>query len=506
MQSTPSTPGSNVLSSIDEKPGMQEPDETFLSNAEVSGPDEIRFTCGDGYGDVYQVDQSDMSIPVSAEVVFDYEIHNGIDITVSDALRDIKLSIMQGIADVIQCDIAYSGRRLQNGFDDIIGLWSNSFDLPDPVASGCIVDVNTTNPSTCTPVSGGFTFFATSGTSKAALDDTSKSLLAIVQTSMDSGQYETGIVEKAIYIGEREKVSKSPILAEAMIIHTEGTNKSNKGLMITIYVLASACILLICIVCITARMRREKTVDVRHGRGSQMTFRSFMTHPDGSQNDPESQRSTVPHPWQRSQPMWQREHTPRHFGPNHRSMPIHNPKKGNTFQSRREVASSLPATTTRRYADRQDDLHGAAALSSLWSHRLPEQDDEVQWNQTSPVQDDGMEAYPTFVVAPLIHQNRTDQQSEGDSSSSDSSESSASSSEETEQINDPVTPTRQSDDALNVNLQSLHSFDDNHGAPAFSNSAKSLQSESSTSREERQERLARARARSAGRQQSRRLS
>ncbi len=469
----------------------------------MSGPDEIRYTCGDGY----QVDQSDTSIPVSAEVVFDYEIHNEIDITVSDALRDIKLSIMEGIADVIQCDIAYSGRRLQNGFNDVIGLWSNSFDLPDPVASGCIVDVDTTNPSTCTPVSGGFTIFATSDTSKAALDELSKDILAIVQTSMDSGQYETGIVERAIYIGERKKVSKSPILAEAMSNHTEGTNKSNKGLMIAIYVLASACILLICIVCATARMRREKTVDMRHGTGSQMTFRSFMAN-HGSQNDPESQRSTVPHPWQRSQPMWQSEQAPRHFGQHHKSMPIHNPSNGNTFQSRREVASSLPAATTRRYAGREDELHGAT-MSSLWSHKLPEQDNEVPWNQTSSVQDDEMEAYLTFGEAPVIPQSRTVQQSEGGSSSSDSSESSTDSSEETEQINDPASPTGQSE-TLNANLQALHSFDNNHDISAFSNSLKSLQSESSTAREERQDRLvrarARSRARSAGRQQSRRMS
>ena len=492
--SLPSLPGSTVLPTLDEKPGMQGPEETFLSNAEVAGPDEIRYTCGEGY----QVEQSDTSIPISAVVAFDYEIHNEIDITVVDALKDVKMSILQDVADLIQCDITYSVRRLQSGFDNIIGLWSDSHDLPDPVAPGCIVDVDTSDPTTCTPVSGSFTFFVESGVSEASMDETKKSLLTLVQTNMDAGQYESGIVAKAIYIGDRDKVSKSPVLSEAMRIHTEGESKSNKALMIAVYVLSAVCILLICLVCIAARTRREKTVGVSQGRGSEMTFRSFMTQRDGSQNDPESQRGSG-HPWQHSQPLWQREQPQRNLGP-HKSMPMQNPNFRNTFQPRREVASSLPATTTRRYDDGQDELHGAAALSSLWNQRSPVQDDEAMWNHRSPVQDDEIEAYPPVINMPPVIPG-------GDnSSSSDSSDSSTDDSDETEQIAAPVLPRSANDNALNGNSQSFPSFNGNQdGTPAFNNSAKSLQSESSTAREERQERLARARARSAGRQ-SRRLS
>lgn len=471
------------------------------------GPDEIRYTCGVGY----QVDQSDTSIPVSVELKFDYEIHNGIDVTVSDALRDIKMSIMQGIADVVQCDIAYSGRRLQNQFDNIIGMWSNSFDIPDPDASGCIVDVETSNPTTCTPVSGGFTIYATSETSKASLDETSKSLLELVQTSMDSGQYETAMIDKAFYIGDREKVSKSPVLAEAMSIRTEETSKSNKGLMIAIYVLSSACILLICLVCITARTCREKTVDVRRERGPEMSFRSFMTQRDVSQHDPESQRGSVHYAWQQSKLLWQRDQPNRSNGPNLRSMPMHNRNNINTLRSQREVASSLPATTTRRFVDGQNESHGVAALSSLWNQKLSGQDNEALWNQRLPVQDDEEQVYPMEKgVAPVNHQNRTvptvlHMTSGDDISSSDSSDSSTDSSEGTEQINDPAPPTRESEEGFNTNSQPFHLFDGNRDTPALNNSAKSIQSESSNAREERQERLARARARSAGRQ-SRRLS
>lgn len=328
------------------------------------------------------------------------------------------------------------------------------------------------------------------------MDETKKSLLTLVQTNMDAGQYESGIVAKAIYIGDRDKVSKSPVLSEAMRIHTEGANKSNKGLMIAVYVLSAVCILLICLVCIAARTRREKTVGVNQGRGSEMTFRSFMTQRDGSQNDPESQRGSG-HPWQHSQPLWQREQPQRNLGP-HKSMPMQNPNFRNSFQPRREVASSLPATTTRRYDDGQDELHGAAALSSLWNQRSPVQDDEVMWNHRSPVQDDEIEAYPPVINMPPVIPG-------GENSSS--SDSSTDDSDETEQIAAPVLPNGPTNyDALNGNSQSFPSFNGNQdGTPAFNNSAKSLQSESSTAREERQERLARARARSAGRQ-SRRLS
>lgn len=53
-----------------ESPGIQGP------------PSQVRYVCGDGY----QPDASDTSIPPSADVSFDYEIHCGIDVTVFDAL------------------------------------------------------------------------------------------------------------------------------------------------------------------------------------------------------------------------------------------------------------------------------------------------------------------------------------------------------------------------------------------------------------------------------------
>ncbi|KAL7428334.1 hypothetical protein ACHAXH_002848 [Discostella pseudostelligera] len=486
----------SLPSSLETAPSTEE---AFLSNAEVAGPDEIRYSCGAGY----QVDQSDTSIPVSAEVAFDYEVHNGIDVPVSEALKDVKTLILQDIADLIQCDITYSGRRLQNGFENVIGLWSTSYDPPDADAPGCIVDVDTSNPTTCTPVSGSFTFFAESGTSKASLGETAQSLLAHVQTSMNSGQYESGIVAKAIFIGEREQVLKSPALAEAMTIQTKGESKSNKGLLIAIYVLSSACILLIGVLCIIARSRQEKSVDARFGRGYSSTFRSVMTQGDGG-HDPESQRGSMPFHWQQnqnriiggmsSQSLWQREKPHPNIGPHHRSMPLQRPNQSNTNQTRREVASSVPATTAPHFIDQHEDMHGIAALSSLWNHRSP----NGQFDEAG--------AYPSVgEIPPIIHQNPAvvRNKSGGDESSSDSSDS-TSDSEETEPNIEPVPPSM--DDVLNANLQSLNSFDGgNHTTPAFNNSAKSLQSESSSAREDRQERLARARARSAGRQQ-RRLS
>jgi hypothetical protein len=274
--------------------------------------------------------------------------------------------------------------------------------------------------------------------------------------------------------------------------------------MIAIYVLSSVCILLIGVLCIIARSRQEKSVDARYGRGYSSTFKPTMTQGDGG-HDPESQRGSMPFNWQQSQnriiggmprqSLWQGEKPHlNNIGPHHRSMPLQRPNQSNTFQTRREVASSVPAATAPHFIDQHEDMHGIAALSSLWNHRSPnEQVDEA-------------EAYPSVgEIPPIIHQNPAvmRNKSSGDESSSDSSDS-TSGSEESEQNIEPVPPSI--DDVLNANFQSLNSFDGGkHTAPAFNNSAKSLQSESSSAREERQERLARARARSAGRHQ-RRLS
>lgn len=491
LLSTPPTPGPNSLPSLDENPDVQGSEDTFLSNAVVAGPEEVRYTCGDGY----TVDQSDTSIPLSAEVSFNYEIHNGIEVPVSEALRDVKKSILEGIADIIQCDITYSGRRLQNGFDNIIGLWSNSLDLPDPDALGCVVDVDTSNPTICTPVSGSFTFFANPGTSKISLDETTKSLLAIVQTSMDSGQFESGLVEKAIYIGERENDSKSLNLADSMsIIHTEGTSKSNKGLMIAVYVLASVCLLLLFLVCFTARACRGKTVDER------TTFRPLMTQRNGGQTDPESQRRFVPHPSQPSQnrifeemsgePLRQREKIYQNYGPHHRSVPIQNPNKIDAFANIRPVAASHPAAHPRYFTDRQDELNGIAVESSPWNHGVPFDGDD---DESYPSLGDIPQVIPQN---PSVSRRKSVDESSSSDSSTDSSEGGMTN--DTEQNNIPVSPNIE--DTLNTNSYPLHSFDDNRDTPAFNNSAKSFQSESSGAREERQERLARARARSATRQ------
>ena len=257
---TPSTPRPNLSSLLAETPGIQAP------------PSVVRYTCGDGY----QPDVSDTSIPPSSEVAFDYEIHNGIDVTVGDALRDVKGSILSDIAGRMGCYETYSGRKLQDSpdeFGNIIGLQSNANDLPDPDAGGCIVDVETDDPTTCTPVSGGFTVYAKPGTSESSLQETTNSLKGIIETGMGAGIYETETMDKAIYIGDRDKFAKAspaPINAQS-----DEADESNEGMQIAIYALACACLILICLLWFTCWTYREK--EQKRKDDEEMAFDNFMT-------------------------------------------------------------------------------------------------------------------------------------------------------------------------------------------------------------------------------------
>ena len=210
----------------------------------------VRYSCGD-----YQFDPADPSVPPSTDVTFDYEIHNDIDVTVGDALRDVKESILYDIAEAMGCRQTYSGRKLQGSeLENIIGLQSNANDLPDPNASGCLVDVATDDPTTCTPVKGEFTIHAKPGTSVASLQVTTEALKNLISTGMTSGNYETPTVIKTIYIGSRDEFAQP----SAIIVQTDGTNESDERLKIALYCLSCICLCLMCVLWFAVWTYREK--------------------------------------------------------------------------------------------------------------------------------------------------------------------------------------------------------------------------------------------------------
>ena len=242
-------------------PPVTHPAESFISADIVTANSQssvLRYTCGEGYQD------DTNSIPPSAEVVFDYELHNGIDVTVKDGLRDVKASIMSDISNRIGCQ--KTRRKLQDDstFESIIGLQSNIFDMPDLAAMGqCIVEVELTTPTTCTPTKGAFTFYSKPGTSESAMAETTNALKNIIQQSMDAGKYETSVVDKAIYIGERENLVKDSSI-DSINTQTDGSDEASNGVNVAVYALAVVCFILTCLLCCSVHNYRQKKRERRY--------------------------------------------------------------------------------------------------------------------------------------------------------------------------------------------------------------------------------------------------
>ena len=486
---------------------MVVPGENFMSTgADITGPKEIRYTCGDGYG----VDPSDTSIPAAADVVFDYELHNGIDVTVVDALIDVKESILHDISRRMGCYITYAGRQLQldstvadDLFANIIGLRSMSNDQPHPDFSGCIVDVKTDNQATCTPVSGEFTIYAKPGTS---LEEVSSALKGIIQTGMDSGLYETATVEKVIYIGERDNLSQDPQPAP-INAQTEETSQSNEGFKIAIYALACACLVLLCLLWFTVWTYREKRRKDRRERDEEMAFNKYMIEEGSHQNSSSQQMNMM------AQSHPNNYHSQRRLQPPYRQQG-QNPIMSDTTGTMNDRSHSRRRSSS---VEKQGRNPGASRISQVATHETEEED--FYQSESSQTYEDDMKMAPATIPqrqqvprshsAPrfqstsrrMPHQSRM-ASSDGGSVSSESSEES-----ESDTYNDgerkqpviqslPVKSNRPSNDGLN--RPPRRSSTGNLGPVGYNQSMESSQSNLSA-REERQKRMAQARARASKR-------
>lgn len=215
----------------------------------------LYFTCGDGNG-VIDFD----SPPPSTEVEFDYELHNSIEVTVGDALEDVKQSILSDLAEKLGCTET-TRRQLQGSSGNIVGIKSGRSDLPDPNAVGCLVEVKTGSPSSCTPVGGGFTIYVEAGTSDDSMTSTSDYLKATIKDGMDSGSYESTLVEKVTYIGDRDLYLKG-LNPPPAVIKTSDPPPSNNNLKYALYALAGAVAVLLCLLCmLIPSARRKKRLD-----------------------------------------------------------------------------------------------------------------------------------------------------------------------------------------------------------------------------------------------------
>jgi len=467
-------------------------------------PSEVRYTCGNGY----QPDELDASIPPSDDVAFDYEISNGIDVTVVDALRDVKESILSDIAGRMGCYKTYSGRTLQDSSDDfgsIIGLQSNAHDLPDPDAGGCMVAVETDDPSTCTPVSGGFTIYAKPGTSESSLQYTTNSLNSIIETGMVAGLYETETVLKAVYIGDRDKFSASssaPINAQS-----DGARKFNEGMHIAIYVLSCACAILICLLCFTVWTCREK--EQKRRIDEEMAFSKFIIEEENEHSMydmdyiPQSRHRQLNHNRSRNG-----SNESDGFGEYPNSRPRANTSGNPNERRRREsitAAASAPSAQVR-YESEEEIL----SLSSKSSETSAEDMKPIVIQRHSP---------PRKKSAPRPQPKNSNRRIPQSQSISDSSESGSVSSDSSGSVSSDSNGSVSSDSSgesskkekcngsapsrstnvSNKNVPSMRPPNDNSNSPGYIKSMESVPTNSSFAREERQKRMAEARARAARR-------
>ena len=491
------------------------PDESYSSagstlDVVMSGPSMVRFTCGDGY---QAADGSELSIPPSTEVAFDYDIHNGLDVPVVDALKDVKTSMLTDIASRMGCQKTF-GRKLQqsNVFGSIIGLQSNAHDLPDPDASGCMVDVYTEDHTTCTPVSGGFIIYAKPGTSELSLAETTHALQSIIQTGMDSGKYETTVVDKAIYIGERDNLSQPQASTAPVNMQTE--ESEGEGIHIAIYILACVCLLLLCLLCFAIWKYREKKKQLIREHDEEMAFGKFMMEQDGNHQQKRMNNN--------GNMMMAPPHADDYLQTQSTRQMNQNPSRRNVFEdngSGDEMFSRRQTAVPRRKSfDRMDRRVSApAAAASRMNQVVPDfisgQEDGFSDSESLTVEDrmpvtkpQRSKSAPRFQLNKSrrrMHPPLEDRMASSDGERGFSDSSSSGDSSDDEGYNDteekiPSAPRR----PMNAKAQSSRrptSSGEASSSSRYDKSMESLQRNSSSAKEERQRRMAQARARASKR-------
>jgi hypothetical protein len=101
------------------------------------------------------------------------------------------------------------------------------------------------------------------------------SLKTIIREGMDSGLYESEIMQKAVYIGDREGNSNSRAAATPENAQAHVNKSSNKKLIGAVIGLTLACLLLICLLCLhVRRARRDRRTD-RYGSDEEVAFDKY---------------------------------------------------------------------------------------------------------------------------------------------------------------------------------------------------------------------------------------
>lgn len=215
----------------------------------------VTYKCGDDHEleSVY----SDIS-PPSIDLIFDYELHSDLDVAVSQALEEIKQSILSDIAERFDC-IEATARKLQSSSGNVVGLMSSRSDLPDPNAAGCLVEVDSFEPTACTPTKSEITVYAEVGLSDEDLQNTSMYLKDVIKESMETGRYESNVVRRVTWIGDRGLYLKELNPPAPVAIQTAPGDADTNWIKIAMYSLAGVCAFLLCLLCMIIPSTRRQS-------------------------------------------------------------------------------------------------------------------------------------------------------------------------------------------------------------------------------------------------------
>ena len=215
----------------------------------------VSYNCGDGSQFIdSNYDESSPSIDLS----FDYEVHSDLDVPVSQALQDIKQSILSDMAERLGCTESPQ-RQLQVSNGNVVGLLGSRSDMPDPDAAGCLVEVDALEPTACTPIKGEIKVFAESGSTETDLANMSEYLKDTIKNNMDAGNYESRTVKRVTWIGDRELYLEELNPSGPVVIQNEPEDSGVNWMKIAMYSLAGVCAFLLCLLCMIIPSTRRKS-------------------------------------------------------------------------------------------------------------------------------------------------------------------------------------------------------------------------------------------------------
>eukprot|EP00804_Cyclotella_cryptica_P014807 CCRYP_015026-RF/>CCRYP_015026-RF protein AED:0.11 eAED:0.11 QI:481/0.94/0.95/1/0.78/0.75/20/1173/1223 len=198
----------NIPSEANPLGGVQpaSPPATLPYTANFPMSSAILLRCRDG-------DSSSTSESNPVPLLFTYELHRHPSSSSTEAMVDVKTSILNDIAVYSGCERDSSSSAKQRllsflrssltkaAHDYIVAILSHPFDKRN-ANSPCSVAANIDSPSVCDSMIGSITLFFDKDTPASVVNDVQNDIIYVIRTGMGSGRYESSKVLKVIFIDD----------------------------------------------------------------------------------------------------------------------------------------------------------------------------------------------------------------------------------------------------------------------------------------------------------------